>query len=495
MAYRTLYFSIEDGEEDSTASSGDKIDFTVSSGTNSAFGNHIPTYFEADFNSSSSSGMYANYSGSVKIEWEFRFKINGTWYYVDNFSRTMSKSNSNWYMSGSISSSIANLLKSYPIEKVAIYQSGDRGIKATSSATGSMTIEYTEVYPYLNAPGSPTIKDNGNGTFNASWSAASYGNGSGSPTYELWSRNSGSCVASAGSSTSVSNLPIPSYGSQIEYYVVAYYSGLTYAGDGTKVTFQVPYPTITSQPTLSLGSTSGASVSISWTEAEVANQNGATIKYQYFVGPSSTYSDDYRIGETTGLSVALTEENIISKCGAGFGASTSGSICYIFVRAYWEKNDEQGGWVEPQGKEFTYYPTVNAPTNLALSHSSGIETKISWTNNIAGNGSMPQVVLFIDSQEVASGVTDYSQGMLLPKEEWRAHYNSGTYEIKVAHEWYGRYAYSSPVTFKYESGLVTYFDGTTPRRCEVYVWDDSKKEFVLCMPYYNDNGSWKVCGY
>lgn len=423
MAYRDLYFTIESAD---IVGEGDKLDYKVTSGTNAAFGNHVPNSWEAEFDSSS---LYANYSSSVTTKWEFRLKINGSWYSIYSGSRTMKKSDSDFGMSGTFSSTVSNLLKSYPIDEVTIYNSGTRDIKGTSGATGWMTIYYTEVYPSLGAPGAPSITNNGNGTFKASWSASSYSNGSGSPTYELWNRTDGSKIASAGSATSLSSVSIPSYGSQIEYYVVASYSGLTYAGSSTKVTFAAPTlstptnvkvsaasgvsttlswtasslsntsgtitysirkngtqiatttstsytfdeaatstwgtsavtltvvatasttnpsyssmtsgtssgvtftyvppnPTITSGPVLSIGSSSGSSVTLSWTAASVTNQNGATIYYQYFVGPSSTYSDSYHIGTTTSLSATVSEANIISKCGTGFGSSTSGSTCY-----------------------------------------------------------------------------------------------------------------------------------------------------------------------
>lgn len=450
----------------------------------------------------------------------------------------------------------------------------------------------------LSTPSAPTITQNANGTFSASWSAVTGSNGSGSVTYELWERNSGGLVKSAGTSLSVSGIDIPTYGTSIEYYVVAYYSGLTRAGTGTKKTFVVPTistptnvalsvatgesttiswtassisntalasgksitysirkngtqvatttstsytfdksaastwgtsavtltvvatattqspdytnltsgvssgvsftykaanPTITSYPVLSRNPTSGASTTISWTAAGVENQNGATIYYQYFVGPSSTYSDSYHIGTTTSLSATISESNIISKCGSGFGASASGGTCYLFVRAYWQMTDgTKGGYYTPTGTAFTYYPTVNAPKDLALSATNGISTSVSWTNVAAGNGSQPQAVLQIDGTNVATSITNSSSGYAISKDVWR-NYESGVHTIAIAHEYYGRYAASSAITFSYESGLIQCYDGSAWKKCEVWYYDDALSEWRLCAPFYFTNNSWKQC--
>lgn len=114
----------------------------------------------------------------------------------------------------------------------------------------------------------------------------------------------------------------------------------------------VEYPTITAQPSItSMSPTSGQSTTIKWSAASVSNQGSATIYYQYFVGPSSTYSDSYHIGTTTGLTATITEANILAKCGSSFSGT-----CYVFVRAYWDNGSTTGGWSTPTGKAFSYTP-------------------------------------------------------------------------------------------------------------------------------------------
>lgn len=113
-----------------------------------------------------------------------------------------------------------------------------------------------------------------------------------------------------------------------------------------------PDPTITAQPSITnMSPTSGQSTTIQWSAATVSNQGSSTIYYQYFVGPSSTYSDSYHVGTTTSLSATITEANILAKCGSSFDGT-----CYVFVRAYWDNGSTQGGWSTPTGKAFTYTP-------------------------------------------------------------------------------------------------------------------------------------------
>ena len=123
--------------------------------------------------------------------------------------------------------------------------------------------------------------------------------------------------------------------------------GETIYGSWYPLTFQ---PTITKQPVItSISPTYGTSTTVSWDAATVINQGSATIYYQYFVGPSSTYSDSYHVGTTTGLSATITESDILNKCGSGFDGT-----CYLFVRAYWQDGSTTGGWTTPTGSAFTY---------------------------------------------------------------------------------------------------------------------------------------------
>lgn len=262
--------------------------------------------------------------------------------------------------------------------------------------------------------------------------------------------------------------------------------------DSKSYTVVYPDPVITRQPVLSLGSSSGASVNMTWTAAEVSFADGATIYYQYFVGPSSSYSDSYHTGTTTGLSHTMTEAEIISKCGNGYGASSSGSVCYLFVRAYWQKGSATGGWSTPTGVAFRYYPTINAPTNASLTPAKGKTTSISWTNRLAGNNSQPQSILRRKSGgswvNIAAGI---SSVFTVPESVWKA-LGKGTYELCIAHEWYGRYANGSSMYFVYAPDNTVRIDGDD---CVAYLWDETVSAWKPCDPYIWDEsgGGWKLC--
>ena len=255
-----------------------------------------------------------------------------------------------------------------------------------------------------------------------------------------------------------------------------------------------PNPTITTQPTISsINPTSGASTTITWSAATVDNQGNSTIYYQYFVGPNSTYSDSYHIGTTTGTSATITEAQIISKCGNGFGASSSGGTCYFFVRAYWDNGSTQGGWTTPTNyKSFTYYPTINAPTNFSITPTTGQSTVLKWNNVKAGNNSDCLIILYIDNNQVASGIQGSNGGYTIGEDVWKT-LGEGDHAIKIAHEYYGRYAYTSSLTFTYKKPYQTinYYTNGNFVPCKVFYYTNN--EWKLCNINYYTNGSWKPC--
>lgn len=272
-----------------------------------------------------------------------------------------------------------------------------------------------------------------------------------------------------------------------------------YYGDGTGnyiwyiSSLPPEHPTITAQPViLSVNPTNGASTTIMWSAATVNDQGNSTIYYQYFVGPNSTYSDSYHIGTTTGTSATITEAQIISKCGNGFGASSSGSTCYLFVRAYWDNGSTQGGWVVPTGTTFTYYPTINAPTNFSITPTTGSSTVLKWNNTKAGNNSDSQIILYIDNNQVASGIQGSNSGYTIGEDVWKT-LGEGNHAIKIAHEYYGRYAYTSSLTFTYKKPYqtISYYTNGNFVPCKVFYYTNN--EWRLCNINYYTDGSWKPC--
>lgn len=263
---------------------------------------------------------------------------------------------------------------------------------------------------------------------------------------------------------------------------------------GSKVHIVQALPSITKQPSItSISPTSGTSTTISWSAATVSNQGNSTIYYQYFVGPNSTYSDSYHIGTTTGTSATITEAQIISKCGNGFGASSSGSTCYFFVRAYWDNGSTQGGWVTPTSyKSFTYYPTINAPTNFSITPTTGQSTVLKWNNTKAGNNSDCQIILYIDNNQVTSGIQGSNSGYTISEDTWKS-LGEGNHAIKIAHEYYGRYAYSSSLIFTYKKPYqtISYYTNGNFVPCKVFYYTNN--EWKLCNINYYTDGSWKPC--
>lgn len=382
-----------------------------------------------------------------------------------------------------------------PIEFYVVANSSTAGTYAGGRTSKTFAV------PSLSTPTNVKLSAATGESTTISWTASTISNSTGTITYSI--RKNGTEIKTTTDTSftfekdvtstwgaSAVTLTVKATATTVNQHYQSLESGVS---SGVSFTYKAANPTFTSYPVLSRNPTSGASTTISWTAAGVENQNGATIYYQYFVGPSSTHSDSYHVGTTTSLSATISESNIISKCGSGFGASTSGSTCYLFVRAYWQMADgTQGGWHTPTGVAFTYYPTVNAPTNVKISPTSGITTTVTWTNVAAGNGSQPQAILMIDGANVVTGITNSSGGYAINKDVWR-NYETGAHTIAIAHEWYGRTATSGTATFTYESGLLKYYDGTQWKQCEVYYYDSSMNTWKLCMPHYYTNDGWKKC--
>lgn len=206
----------------------------------------------------------------------------------------------------------------------------------------------------VTAPTNVIIVQNTLKTYTISWSPSygSYGNPNDKVTYTIWSVSDGSPLAQGLTNTSVV-LNISVYNVRLEFRIYAYYGSAS--SQSSNVAYTFIQPTITKQPEIiSINPQQGSHTTITWSAAEVANQFDTSIYYQYFVGPNPTYNDTYHIGDTNNLSAIITEENIISKCGEGE------KTCYLFVRAYWIKDDVHGGWMAPTGKPFYYIPDTGA---------------------------------------------------------------------------------------------------------------------------------------
>lgn len=274
------------------------------------------------------------------MKWKLKFKIGGTWYTIYTGSATMKKTSSNFNSSGSLSSSVITALKSSSISEVGVFQDGTRVIKGTSSATGTLTITYTEVTPSVTAPGTPTITQNNDGTFKASWSASTGSNGSGSVTYQLWNVTDGMAASSSSTATSVS-LDIPTYGTAIQYKVIATYSGKT--ANSSTVTKTFTKPALSTPTNVKLSAATGESTTISWTASSITATTG-TITYsirkngtQVATTTSTSYTFNKETTSTWGTSaVTLTvvaTASTVNKHYPSLTSSASSGVSFTYKKA------------------------------------------------------------------------------------------------------------------------------------------------------------------
>lgn len=276
----------------------------------------------------------------------------------------------------SVSIPVSSLLHGTSVSfKVRASYSG----KTADSGSKSLTAQA----PYINDFGSPTVTQTGYQA-KVEWNAASisYGTGSETITYELYCGNEIDGAIWTGTATSVTVTP-RSYNTQYGYYVLAYSSGVISKWSGTTYA-TIRRPVITKQPSItSVSPSSGKSVSIAWSAAEVSNISGETVYYQYFVGPKSTYSDSYHVGTTTNLSATISQQSILDKCGSSFSGT-----CYLFVRAYWSGNNTTDGWTTPSySGTFIYDPVYLGTPNAPRVTQSGKNFVVSWDSVEASGGS------------------------------------------------------------------------------------------------------------
>ncbi len=255
----------------------------------------------------------------------------------------------------------------------------------------------------LTVPANPTITVSGRNLV-VSFSGGSTGSyGSGSITYHLFygNQNTGYFETEV-AVTPPSSITVPySYNVQYGFTIIAYYSGAE--AQSSTVYKTIAAPSITKQPAITkVSPTSGKQTTITWSAAQVSNQGIAAVYYQYFVGPASTYSDSYHIGTTQSLSAAVSQSEILEKCGSSFRGT-----CYLFVRAYWDDGTENGGWIAPSAVSFVYDPvTLTAPSNLKASQT-GTNVTFSWTAAAAsgGNGGITYKLFNLSDGVVVTSTT------------------------------------------------------------------------------------------
>lgn len=391
MATRTIPLTVESGGY-TTGGSGEWVAFFPDS-NNSSFGNNNPTSYSITFNSSY---LYANYSSNITMKWQLKFKIGGNWYTIYTGSKTMKKTNSDFSSSGSLSSEVITALKNNSISEVGVYQNGSRVIRGTSSAYGTLNITYTEVIPTLGTPAAPTITQNNNGTYTASWNAVSASNGSGSVQYRLWSVTDGLALSSYSTSTSTT-LNIGTYDYAFQFKVQATYSGLTTSSGTTTKTFYKPYLDAPSNFKInSSTSYTGATAPLTWTQGAF-NYTGGTRTYEIYKGDSLVY--------TTGASA--TSYTIPESTTKGWG--TSAVTLKIRGKGTSLENTASGPTIYSSYTStvsYTYRASVSThPNSLKVNGGTsytGATAPLTWSAAAFSGGQTPTYSIRVDGTQIAT---------------------------------------------------------------------------------------------
>lgn len=358
------------------------------------------SYIEDVVSNSSIPTIYVNSSGEYSLSWS----ITKGDYSYNIYSWLEATSSSGSSISGTIGSGSAYGICHYGMEyhdESDYYNGGLSGNAVLKLAAGNNTKLYfrfvdasnNTLYYYAKFKVRPSIAwsdktvsvSQSGYQAKVSWKPASVSNGTGSEIikYNLYCGSDSNGVRWSGTATEATIDPL-SYNTQYGYYVYAYSDGVV-GGQWSKTEYTtIRKPEITAQPVIqSISPSSGKLTTVSWSAASTIGTNSSTtIYYQYFVGPSNTYSDSYHVGTTTSLSATITQQNIIDKCGSSFTGT-----CYIFVRAYWQEGTTTGGWGTPTASKFTYDPVeLSAPGKPTVTQS-GQTFKVSWSVASASGGS------------------------------------------------------------------------------------------------------------
>lgn len=142
------------------------------------------------------------------------------------------------------SESTLSALRTATIERIDLGQStynGGKDIRCLESSTAEFTIVYEEIPATVTDPTNLKIVQKDNGTFTASWDASTGRNGSGSVEYALWRADRDLMVSDKTTGLEVT-CDIPQYNVALQYYVIAYYSGVTASSSSVTVTFTDKLP-------------------------------------------------------------------------------------------------------------------------------------------------------------------------------------------------------------------------------------------------------------
>lgn len=392
MAYKTMYFSRSSSGYN--AEDGDYIDYTPDSSI--SFGSNAKAtyfYFDVDGGLTSATSSARTHGANLQV------KSNGTWYEIWDGDLYLPKKGTTGYdisFSGSIPSSYQSTIGTYGISDLRLQQqdssAGNNFALRGTSGEGTLEIKYEVVQPSLGNPGTPSITQNNNGTYRITWSAPSYSNGSGSPTYTV---KYGSTTVVSSSTSRDHTLTIPSYGSSLTFTVTASYSGLT-SSSSKSITFVKPAVKAPSNLKVK-NSTShtGATAPLAWTAGSFSSYLTGSLAYEIYKGDTlvtttSAGATSYTIPEskTKGWGTSAVTLKIRGK-GTGLSNTSQGSTLY-------------SGYTSTVS--YTYKATVSTqPSNLKINGGTsytGATAPLTWSAAAFSGSQTPTYSIRVDGTQI-----------------------------------------------------------------------------------------------
>ena len=272
--------------------------------------------------------------------------------------------------------------------------------KASSSSDGystaySSNTVFTFHAPALTNPGTPTIVQNNDGTYTATWTAATGSYGVGSVYYQLWNDSTGTPIGGLTTALTGTYSIASQAGYDVErvFKVKATYNNASSSSDGTIVTYSTGSAVKTfskpalSTPTLTLSSNSGIEAQLSWTAATLTNTNGA-ISYSILVG-------DTVLDTTTSRTYTISEAVI---------APLSPAIISIQANATDLTNTDNGDTLTTTSNNviFTHEASFTGASNLKVSGTNN--ATLTWTAGSTSYGNLVYDV-FLNNKLLISDLT------------------------------------------------------------------------------------------
>lgn len=278
----------------------------------------------------------------------------------------------------------------------SLYGKANNDASKSTSYMQQVWIRITYSSPSLTTPGAPTITQKNNGTYDASWTAATGSSGSGNVTYAL---KYGSTNAATGlTDAKKTGLSIPGYGTAYSFTVVATYSGLTKTSSATSKTFTKPAVKAPSNLKInSAASYTGRTAPLTWTAGSFSSYLTGTLAYEIYKGSTlvtttKAGATSYTIPESTTKSWGTSAVTLkIRGKGTGLSNTSQGSTLY-------------SGYTSTVS--YTYKGAFTAaPTNLKINGGAsytGQTAPLSWSAATVSSGGTITYSIRKNGTEVAT---------------------------------------------------------------------------------------------